>query len=63
VFETCFSCADVTDHDVDSQLESADEDSPFAEVRAAVSNIDDPTIPVNTFRVWFIGCFLISLAT
>ena len=48
---------------MDSQLEYADEDSPFTEVRAAVSNIDDPTMPANTFCVWFIGCVLISLAT
>jgi len=27
-------------------------DSPYPEVRAAVSNTDDPTMPVNTFRVY-----------
>ncbi|KAI0274879.1 OPT-domain-containing protein [Gloeopeniophorella convolvens] len=31
------------------------QDSPYPEVRAAVSNTDDPTMVVNTFRVWFIG--------
>ncbi|KAI0757331.1 OPT oligopeptide transporter [Daedaleopsis nitida] len=31
------------------------DDSPYAEVRAAVPNYDDPLIPVNTFRVWFLG--------
>ncbi|KAI0257320.1 OPT-domain-containing protein [Lactifluus subvellereus] len=31
------------------------QDSPYPEVRAAVANTDDPTMPVNTFRVWFIG--------
>ncbi|KAH9986091.1 OPT oligopeptide transporter [Russula compacta] len=30
-------------------------DSPYPEVRAAVANTDDPTMPVNTFRVWFLG--------
>ena len=30
-------------------------DSPFPEVRASVSNIDDPEIPVMTFRMWVIG--------
>ncbi|KAH8113799.1 OPT oligopeptide transporter [Phellopilus nigrolimitatus] len=32
-----------------------EDESPYAEVRAAVSNTDDPTMPVNTFRMWFIG--------
>ncbi|KAH9982707.1 OPT oligopeptide transporter [Lactifluus volemus] len=31
------------------------QESPYAEVRAAVSNTDDPTMAVNTFRVWFLG--------
>lgn len=34
---------------------SHDRDSPYAEVRAAVSNIDDPSMPCNTFRMWTIG--------
>ncbi|KAI0041118.1 OPT oligopeptide transporter [Auriscalpium vulgare] len=29
--------------------------SPYPEVRAAVSNTDDPEMLVNTFRVWFLG--------
>ncbi|KAF8342569.1 OPT oligopeptide transporter [Cantharellus anzutake] len=31
------------------------EDSPYPEVRAAVSNLDDPTMPANTFRMWILG--------
>lgn len=31
------------------------DDSPIAEVRANVSNTDDPTIPVFTFRVFVLG--------
>jgi hypothetical protein len=31
--------------------------SPYAEVRASVSNTDDPSLPVETFRAWFIGLF------
>lgn len=27
-------------------------DSIYPEVRAAVANIDDPDMPVNTFRAW-----------
>jgi len=48
---------------MDSQLDYADEDSPFPEVRASVSNIDDPSIPANTFRVWFLGFILLLAAT
>ncbi|CAK5262458.1 unnamed protein product [Mycena citricolor] len=32
-----------------------DDESPYAEVRMAVSKVDDPTMPVNTFRMWFLG--------
>lgn len=31
------------------------ENSPYLEVRANVPNTDDPTIPVNTVRMWFLG--------
>ncbi|GAA5905611.1 uncharacterized protein JCM6883_005386 [Sporobolomyces salmoneus] len=34
-----------------------EEDSPYPEVRASVSNIDDPEMPVLTFRVWLMGTF------
>ncbi|EIN13377.1 OPT oligopeptide transporter [Punctularia strigosozonata HHB-11173 SS5] len=33
------------------------DESPYAEVRAAVSNIDDPSMPVSTFRMWVLGIF------
>ncbi|KAK7443795.1 hypothetical protein VKT23_015576 [Stygiomarasmius scandens] len=32
-----------------------EDDSPYPEVRSAVANVDDPTIPVSTFRSWVIG--------
>lgn len=38
-----------------------DEDSPYPEVRASVSNIDDPDMPTLTIRMWFVGLIL-SLA-
>ncbi|EJT99866.1 OPT oligopeptide transporter [Dacryopinax primogenitus] len=38
--------------EIENDLE---DDSPYPEVRAAVSNTDDPTMPVNTFRTWFLG--------
>ncbi|KAG6837863.1 hypothetical protein H0H93_013016 [Arthromyces matolae] len=34
-----------------------DDESPYPEVRAAVSTKDDPDMPVNTFRMWFLGLF------
>ncbi|OLL24538.1 Sexual differentiation process protein isp4, partial [Neolecta irregularis DAH-3] len=33
------------------------ENSPYPEVRAVVDNTDDPSLPINTFRAWFIGLF------
>jgi hypothetical protein len=38
------------------QLEWEDE-SPYPEVRAAVSNTDDMEMPVDTIRAWMIGLF------
>lgn len=39
-----------------------DEDSPFPEVRASVSNIDDPDMPALTVRMWIIGLLLCMLS-
>ncbi|KAN0062883.1 hypothetical protein ACQY0O_004704 [Thecaphora frezii] len=35
-----------------------EEDSPYPEVRASVSNIDDPDMPVATLRTWIISVLL-----
>jgi hypothetical protein len=40
-----------------------EEDSPYPEVRASVSNIDDPEMPAMTFRMWFVGLTLLLLGT
>ncbi|KAJ7641107.1 OPT oligopeptide transporter [Roridomyces roridus] len=32
-----------------------EDDSPYPEVRSAVANTDDPTIPVSTIRAWVLG--------
>ncbi|KAF8195689.1 OPT oligopeptide transporter [Mycena galopus ATCC 62051] len=32
-----------------------EDDSPYPEVRSAVANTDDPTIPVSTIRAWTLG--------
>ncbi|KAJ7615908.1 OPT-domain-containing protein [Roridomyces roridus] len=34
--------------------------SPYAEVRAIVSNHDDPSLPTNTFRVWVLGSLFVA---
>ncbi|KAH9963637.1 oligopeptide transporter [Russula dissimulans] len=39
-----------------------EEDSPYPEVRASVSNIDDPDMPVLTIRMWLVGLFLSLIA-
>ncbi|KAJ6602095.1 OPT-domain-containing protein [Mycena vulgaris] len=34
--------------------------SAYVEVRAVVSNHDDPTVPAGTFRAWFIGTIFVA---
>ncbi|KAF9318874.1 hypothetical protein BG003_010391 [Podila horticola] len=42
--------------DPEEQLELQEEDdSPIEEVRVTVPNTDDPSVPCNTFRMWFLG--------
>lgn len=44
------------DYKAEAQIEEElEEDSPYPEVRAAVSNVDDPSMPVMTFRTWVLG--------
>ncbi|KAJ7071443.1 OPT oligopeptide transporter protein-domain-containing protein [Mycena amicta] len=45
----------------DSTAIEFDDESPYPEVRAAVSSVDDPLMPVNTFRMWFLGVLLTVL--
>ncbi|KAF8589528.1 oligopeptide transporter [Ramaria rubella] len=40
-----------------------DEDSPYPEVRASVSNVDDPSMPALTLRMWVIGLLLCIIAS
>ena len=42
-------------------LDIIDQNSPFPEVRASVSNIDDPNMYTMTIRMWLIGIFLSSV--
>ncbi|KAF9438268.1 hypothetical protein BGZ76_008909 [Entomortierella beljakovae] len=44
--------------DIEGQLElDEDDESPIEEVRVTVPNTDDPSMPCNTFRMWFLGLF------
>ncbi|KAJ6501623.1 OPT oligopeptide transporter [Mycena vitilis] len=45
----------------DSTAIEFDDESPYPEVRAAVSSVDDPLMPYNTFRTWFLGIILTIL--
>ncbi|KAK4167580.1 putative sexual differentiation process protein [Cladorrhinum sp. PSN259] len=47
--------------DEDDILPEEVENSPYPEVRAAVSPFDDPSLPCNTVRAWVIGLSLIFL--
>lgn len=39
------------------------DNSPYAEVRANVPNIDDVELPVNTVRMWFLGIVFTMVIT
>ncbi|KAG9049592.1 hypothetical protein FS837_009792 [Tulasnella sp. UAMH 9824] len=46
-------------------IEDLEEDSPYPEVRASVSNTDDPEMPCLTFRMWAVGlalCLIMNAA-
>ncbi|VDB95509.1 unnamed protein product [Peniophora sp. CBMAI 1063] len=45
----------VEDPNFDPNALVLEDDSPYPEVRSAVSNTDDPEMPCATFRAWFIG--------
>ncbi|EJF60906.1 OPT oligopeptide transporter [Dichomitus squalens LYAD-421 SS1] len=47
--------AEFDDPNLDKDVLELEDDSPYPEVRSAVANTDDPDMPVNTFRAWFIG--------
>ncbi|KAF6806644.1 small oligopeptide opt family [Colletotrichum sojae] len=41
--------------EVDEHFDIDSDNSPYPEVRANVPNTDDPSMPVNTLRMWFLG--------
>lgn len=54
---------DLDDPNLDpNAIGDLEEDSPYPEVRSAVANTDDTSIPVGTLRAWFFGlCWAIIL--
>jgi hypothetical protein len=46
---------DFDDPNLDPTAIELEDESPYPEVRSAVANTDDPTIPVSTLRAWVIG--------
>ncbi|KAL8131034.1 oligopeptide transporter 2-like [Apium graveolens] len=54
---------EIRDSHAYKNTDTDNEESPVEEVRLTVSNFDDPTLPVWTFRMWFLGltsCGLLS---
>ncbi|KAH8116232.1 OPT oligopeptide transporter protein-domain-containing protein, partial [Phellopilus nigrolimitatus] len=43
------------DPNLDEDAGRMEDDSPYPEVRCAVSNVDDPEMPASTVRAWFMG--------
>ncbi|KAN0137489.1 oligopeptide transporter, partial [Lactarius tabidus] len=54
-----------TDHDDDPNFDitagTLEDESPYPEVRSAVSNTDDPTMPASTVRAWLLGLIWAAL--
>ncbi|KAF9358915.1 hypothetical protein BGX34_008650 [Mortierella sp. NVP85] len=50
----------VQDISADYDLQE-DDDSPIEEVRVTISNTDDPSMPCNTFRMWFLGLLFTAI--
>ncbi|KAF8922798.1 hypothetical protein BGZ58_003773, partial [Dissophora ornata] len=48
--------------DIEAHLElNEEDDSPIEEVRVTVPNTDDPLMPCNTFRMWFLGLIFTAI--
>ncbi|KAF7546069.1 hypothetical protein G7Z17_g8684 [Cylindrodendrum hubeiense] len=48
---------------IDEEFDIDSDNSPCPEVRANVPNVDDPSMPVNTLRMWVIGIFFTIIGT
>ena len=49
------------DPNFDPSAPVIDDESPYPEVRSAVSNTDDPSMPSSTFRSWVVGLIFVVL--
>ena len=49
------------DPNFDSSAPAIEDESPYPEVRSAVSNTDDPTMPSSTLRSWVVGLIFVVL--
>ncbi|KAJ3484284.1 hypothetical protein NLI96_g5747 [Meripilus lineatus] len=49
------SLPDFFDPNLDVDTPWLEDDSPYPEVRSAVANYDDPSMPASTIRSWFLG--------
>ncbi|EJD07359.1 OPT oligopeptide transporter, partial [Fomitiporia mediterranea MF3/22] len=45
------------DPNLEDDVGQIEDDSPYPEVRCAVSNVDDPEMPASTLRAWTMGIF------
>ncbi|KAL5513009.1 hypothetical protein ACEPAH_3407 [Sanghuangporus vaninii] len=45
------------DPNLEDDAGQIEDDSPYPEVRCAVSNVDDPEMPASTLRAWVMGIF------
>ncbi|KAK3834485.1 MAG: OPT family small oligopeptide transporter [Linnemannia gamsii] len=52
----------IEDISADYDLQEED-DSPIEEVRVTISNTDDPSMPCNTFRMWFLGLLFTAMVS
>ncbi|KAF9119589.1 hypothetical protein BGW39_000185 [Mortierella sp. 14UC] len=52
----------VEDISADYDLQEED-DSPIEEVRVTIPNTDDPAMPCNTFRMWFLGLLFTAMVS
>jgi hypothetical protein len=52
---------DDDDPNFDPTAPALEDESPYPEVRSAVANTDDPTMPSSTFRAWVVGLILAVL--
>jgi hypothetical protein len=56
----------LTENDLEKELkyeQDLGENSPYPEVRAAVDNTDDISMPANTLRAWFLGLLFVTLGS